>query len=89
MTDDQLAAQPPPLQPLHRDGVAEFGLGTVVFAVASAVLYFGRDSLGVPAWWVPMALTGLVIGLIATAYCVWRRNKRARDAANGIATTTA
>ena len=66
MTDDQLAAQPPPLQPLHRDGVAEFGLGTVVFAVASALLYFGRDSLGVPAWWVPMALTGLVIGLTLT-----------------------
>ena len=40
MNDDQLATQPPPLQPLHRDGVAEFGLGTVVFAVASALLYF-------------------------------------------------
>ena len=68
------------LQPLQRDGVREFGIGSVIFAVASAILYFGRAGLGVPDWWLQVALSGLVIGLIATGYCLWTRGDRAKKA---------
>lgn len=78
------AAEPVRLAPRNVDGVGEFGLGTVAFAVVTAVFLIGRESLGVPLWWLQVAVAGLVIGVVATAYCLWRRNKRQQDAARGI-----
>ncbi len=78
-----------PVAPLHDDGVRVFTIGTIVFVVAALVLWFGPASWQVPQWWLSVSVAGVVIGAIATGYCIWRRNKRARDAALGIAPPTA
>ncbi len=89
MPDSKPSARPAPLGALHRDAVAEFSIGTIGFAVACVVLLVGRHRFAVPDWWLQVCATGLVIGCVATGYCRWRRDKRARDAARGIPAPTA
>lgn len=93
MSDDATPVLPtsgsarPVLQPLHTDAVREFVVGTVVFALGWVGLaVFGDDQ---PSWWTQAALTGLIIGVVGSSYCLWRRDKRRRDAAAGIAPPTA
>lgn len=76
------------MEPLHDDGVRAFGIGTVAFALVLVVLAFGGRTWQLDPWWLHVAISGVVIGLLATAYCVWRRNKRAREAAAGIRPST-
>lgn len=78
-----------PVAPLHDDGVRAFALGTLLFAAALVVLLLFGNDWQVSAWWTQVAATGVGIGAIGTAYCVWRRNKRAKDAALGIPPPTA
>ncbi|GAA2181008.1 hypothetical protein GCM10009785_14150 [Brooklawnia cerclae] len=78
-----------PFPPLHEDGVNVFAIGTAGFALASLILLVGRRTLGVADVWLATTLTGLAVGIVATVYCLWRRDKRARDAARGIAPPTA
>ena len=78
-----------PIPPLHDDGVRVFAIGTALFAVASVVLAIGAGTWVLDDWWLSVALTGAGIGVIGTIYCIWRRNKRARDAAMGISAPTA
>ena len=78
-----------PVEPIHDDGVRVFTIGTALFVVGSVVLYLGPGSWTSPDWWLTVGLTGVGIGLIAIAYCVWRRNKRDHEAALGIPAPTA
>lgn len=78
-----------PFPPLHEDGVNVFAIGTVAFALASVALILGRRMLGIGDIWLWTTLAGLGVGIVATSYCLWRRNKRTRDAAHGIAPPTA
>ena len=78
-----------PVPPMHDDGVRPFAIGTIAFLVAAVVLFVAPQAWIIEAWWLDVALTGVGIGVFGTAYCVWRRNKRARDAALGIPPPTA
>lgn len=77
-----------PVDPLHDDGVRVFTIGTVLAVFAVAVLAMNGPVWGIERWWLHVAIAGVVIGALATAYCIWRRNKRAADAAAGIAPRT-
>lgn len=73
---------------MHDDGVRPFAIGTALFVVAAVVVYFAGDLWIVEPWWLRVAVTGVGIGAFGTAYCIWRRGKRAQDAALGIAPPT-
>ncbi len=77
-----------PVPPVQDDGVRVFTIGTVLFALASLLLLVDGQRLS-EAWWLDAAITGVGIGVVGIIYCVWRRNKRARDAEQGIAPPTA
>lgn len=66
--------------PLDVDGVQAAVAGTVVFAVVTAVLAVGYDRLVAAddGWWLGVALSGLLLGLLGIAYTVSRRRRRRR-----------
>lgn len=78
-----------PVAPLHDDGVRVFTIGTIAFALGWVLLAVGGSAWAIDPWWREVALSGVVIGVVATAYCIWRRDKRAKDAAIGIPPPTA
>lgn len=78
-----------PVEPIHDDGVRVFSIGTLVFVLGLVVLYAGRSTWAVPDWWFAVGMCGVGIGVVAAGYCAWRRNKRTKDAARGIAAPTA
>lgn len=78
-----------PVPPMHDDGVRPFLIGTAAFVVAALVIWLAGDSWIIQDWWLEVAVTGIGIGAVGSLYCIWRRNTRARDAAQGIAPPTA
>lgn len=77
------APSPPEVPPLDVDGVGAIVVGTVLWAVAFVALLFFRQSLedSGSGWWIAVAATGCVLGLIGLAYTVRRRSAYRRAAA--------
>jgi len=72
-----------PVEPLQDDGVRAFLIGTVLFALAW-VLALLVPQLASERWWLIVAPTGTTIGVVGIGYCVWRRNREAKTAAQDI-----
>lgn len=66
------------IPPLDEDGIGAFAVGSVVFAVLTVLAWTNLDRLQADGrgWWLGVAATGLGIGLLAVAYCIWRRRPR-------------
>lgn len=71
-----------PVEPVPDDGVRVFSIGTALFVTATIVLQLGRDQWDIPQWWLKVGLSGIVIGVLATVFSIWRRNRRPRRIAN-------
>lgn len=69
-----------PVHPLDEDGVVVGIIGTVMFALVSAVLWMSEASLKASGheWWLWTGISGTVLGVIGTAYCGWRKYRRLR-----------
>lgn len=78
-----------PVDPVHDDGVRPFAIGTVLIAIGALVLLIFGNAWAIADWWFHVAYSGFGIGVVGTAYCLWRRKKRRADAALGIAPPTA
>ncbi len=67
-----------PVPALDVDGLTLVVLGTVAFALASIGLTFFRAQLHAAGhgWWLGVAISGFVLGLMGLAYCWDRRRKR-------------
>lgn len=69
-----------PVKALDQDGISVTILGTVVFAVAAVVLALNWTHLQTQRteWWLWVAVTGTVLGVLGCGYCIWRRARRRR-----------
>lgn len=74
---------PPKVEPLDADGVGAALTGTIMWAIALVVLIVLRDRLAAAGaqWWIAVACTGVVLGLVGLAFTVRRRAayRRARS----------
>lgn len=77
--------EPPKVEPLDADGVGAALTGTILWTVALVVLLLLRDRLTAAGaqWWIAVAASGVVLGLIGLAYTTRRRAayRRARNGA--------
>ncbi|HET9648119.1 MAG TPA: hypothetical protein VFP34_07785 [Microlunatus sp.] len=66
-----------PIAPLDEDGIVVLSVGTAAFCLASIGLWLAWDRLVAAhdQWWLAVALTGVVLGLLGLLYC-WRRRRR-------------
>lgn len=66
------------VRPLDTDGVTACVVGTVLWTLATVVLYVRRDALIADGdqWWLWVSVTGIVLGLLGGLYCLRRRAKR-------------
>ncbi len=71
------------IEPLDVDGVRAVAVGTLMWAVAFVALLPFADRLRQSGadWWLWVCLTGVGLGLIGLAYCLWRRSRLRRPAA--------
>ncbi len=90
-SDDQpVATSPAQAQPVHHflvqapvaamdvDGFKVTAIGLVAFALATvvtALMYPALQREG-NAWWLGVSISGLGLGLIGLAYCIYRRRRR-------------
>lgn len=67
--------------PLDVDGVQAATVGTVLFAVATVIMLLTYDRLVAAGdgWWLGVAVSGLVLGLLSLAYTISRRRRRRRS----------
>jgi hypothetical protein len=67
-----------PIAPLDENGIVVTTVGTAAFAVAAVVLglQYGRLAAAGDGWWLWVAITGVVLGLIGLSYCWLRRSRR-------------
>ncbi|HET8970068.1 MAG TPA: DUF2530 domain-containing protein, partial [Candidatus Nanopelagicales bacterium] len=66
--------------PLDVDGVRTVAVGTLAWAVAAVVALLAREQLVADGrgWWVWVAITGTVLGLLGLPYLLRRRRRLAR-----------
>ena len=66
------------MPPIDVDGLGLATIGTVVFALASILLTRYRSRLATTGheWWLGVAVSGFVLGLIGLLYCGQRRRQR-------------
>lgn len=76
MSPAQQSASQPDITPLDVDGVAASIVGTIVFFVAFVAMVPFRYNLDVTGrgYWVFVALSGTLIGVLLIAYTVRRRS---------------
>ncbi len=69
-----------PVRALDPDGLGIVGSGTAAFAVGAVVCWVFNDVLAATGrgWYLAVAITGTVIGLIGLAFGLNRRRKHAR-----------
>lgn len=69
-----------PVRPMDADGVVVAAVGTGLFAVASAVLWWQGERLldTDDLWWRWVAVAGTVLGLAGVAYTRWRVSRTKR-----------
>lgn len=67
-----------PVKALDANGTVVALIGTALFAIAAVVMGVQRDALAAQGrgWWFWVAVTGVIIGLLGTAYAHWRRTRR-------------
>lgn len=67
-----------PIRPLDEDGVVVAMIGTIGFALATAVMLILHTRLSEAGhgWWIWVGAVGTVLGVIGTIYCR-RRARRA------------
>jgi hypothetical protein len=67
--------------PLDVDGVQAATVGTAVFAIATAIMAVGYDSLAAAGdgWWLGVGVSGFGLGLISLGYTISRRRRRHRE----------
>jgi hypothetical protein len=70
------APQPPQVEPLDEDGVGAAAMGTILWAVALAVMIVLRDRLAASGaqWWIATAACGVGFGLLGLLYATRRRS---------------
>ena len=68
-----------PVPALDVDGLGVVVVGIVAFAVASVVLFLMPERLEAAghSWWLGVAISGFVLGLIGLGYS-WNRRRRRR-----------
>jgi hypothetical protein len=79
------------IPPLDEDGVIASAVGTVMFGIASAIAWWQHDWLIAHdrLWWLAVALTGVVIGLLLLGYTTRRRAlAAARSQSSAVDSTT-
>lgn len=67
-----------PVDPVDEDGVMAAYVGTVASALATVILgwqYAWLDARG-QGWWLWVAVSATVSGLLFTAYTRWRKRRR-------------
>lgn len=69
-----------PVRALDPDGVAVVTAGTVAFAVGAGICWwFAADlAAGGKTWYLWVAITGTVIGLLGLAFGLFRKSRRNR-----------
>lgn len=69
-----------PVRPLDPDGVVVGIIGTIGWALLTIIFTINLDWLDATAhrWWLWTALSGTVLGVIGTGYCLRRRHRRLR-----------
>jgi hypothetical protein len=69
-----------PVRALDPDGVAVIGSGTVAFAIGAAVCWMFADVLAATGrgWYLGVAVTGTLLGLMGLAVGFTRRHRRGR-----------
>jgi hypothetical protein len=69
-----------PVRALDPDGVAVIGSGTVAFAIGAAVCWMYADVLAATGrgWYLGVAITGTLLGLMGLAVGFTRRHRRGR-----------
>jgi hypothetical protein len=71
----QVTERRPDPPPLETDDVKIVAAGTVVWAVAFAVVLVMRlAGSDIHDWWLEMCGAGALLGLVGVRYCVRRRN---------------
>jgi hypothetical protein len=67
-----------PVPVMDVDGFNVTTLGIVVFSVASVLagIYYPRLDRAGNGWWLGVCVSGLVLGFVGMAYCLWRRSRR-------------
>lgn len=67
-----------PVGAVDADGLNVVSVGTALFAVAAVILALYRDDLLAAGrgWWLEVAISGFVLGLVGLAYCLRRRARR-------------
>jgi hypothetical protein len=68
--------------PLDVDGIRTLAVGTALWLVAFVALlpFAARLRADGREWWLATCLTGVGLGLLGLAYCVWRRSRERRSA---------
>jgi heme exporter protein D len=69
-----------PVRALDPDGVAVIGSGTVAFAIGVVVCWWFQDFLAATGrgWYLAVAISGTVLGVIGLAIGLSRRHRRVR-----------
>jgi hypothetical protein len=67
-----------PVRALDPDGVAVIGSGTVAFAIGAAVCWMYADVLAATGrgWYLGVAITGTLLGLVGLAVGLTQRHRR-------------
>lgn len=68
-----------PVAAVDADGLQLVTVGTIVFAIAALVtgLFYAELQARDNGWWLGVAISGFVLGLVGLAYC-WNRRSRRR-----------
>ncbi len=76
-----------PVRALDPDGVAVVSAGTIAFAIAAVTFWLVRADLEAVGrlWYLGVSVTGTVLGLLGLAFGLFRKSRRYRLEAAGLA----
>lgn len=68
-----------PVAPIDNDGIQVARLGTVVWIIATVVLWLNRSALDAAGngWWIWVGVAGIALGV---AMLIWATHRRGRGA---------
>lgn len=67
-----------PIRPLDEDGVTVARVGTLLWLVATVVVWLRLDQLRADGqgWWLWVCVSGVALGLVGIWWCTRRRKRR-------------